>query len=134
MRLPTTEFFFDEDTVIALHDAVVAKTGGSQGVRDMGLLSSAVRSPFQSFGGYDVYPTIYEKAALLGFGLAQNHAFIDGNKRVAAHAMLSYLKANGITLSYTQKELEDIFLGLAASEVTFDDLVSWIKKHESPRP
>ena len=132
MYSPTPEIVFDEETVIALHDAVVAKTGGSEGVRDMGLLSSAVFAPFQSFGGYDVYPTIYEKAARLGFGLAQNHAFIDGNKRIAAHAMLVYLKANGITLSYTQKELEDIFLGLAASEATFDDLVNWIKSHESP--
>ncbi|MBQ6001890.1 MAG: type II toxin-antitoxin system death-on-curing family toxin, partial [Synergistaceae bacterium] len=96
--MPTTEFFFDEDTVIALHDAVVAKTGGRQGVRDMGLLSSAVRSPFQSFGGYDVYPTIYEKAARLGFGLAQNHAFIDGNKRIAAHAVLTFLSLNGIEI------------------------------------
>ena len=133
MRLLTTEFFFDEDTVIALHDDVVTKTGGSLGIRDMGLLSSAVISPFQSFGGYDIDPTIYEKAARLGFGLVQNHAFIDGNKRTAAHVMLSYLKANGITLSYTQKELQDIFLSLAASEVTFDDLVDWIKKHETPK-
>lgn len=111
----------------------MAKTGGSEGVRDRGLLSSAVYAPFQSFGGCDVYPTIYEKAARLAYGLAQNHEFIDGKKRIAAHAMLVYLKANGITLSYTQKELEDIFLGLAASEATFDDLVRWLKNHESPR-
>ena len=120
------------EEVIYIHSEAVRCSGGSDGIRDMGLLESAVNAPFQSFGGYDVYPTIYEKAARLGFGLAQNHAFIDGNKRIAAHAMLVYLKANGITLNYTQKELEDIFLGLAASEVTFDDLVNWIKSHESP--
>ncbi|MBQ6970841.1 MAG: type II toxin-antitoxin system death-on-curing family toxin [Synergistaceae bacterium] len=134
MRLPTPEIVFDEETVIALHDALVARTGGSEGVRDMGLLSSAIYAPFQSFGGCDVYPTIYEKAARFAYGLVQNHAFIDGNKRIAAHAMLVYLKANGIALTYTQKELEDIFLGLASSEVTFDGIVSWLKNHASPRP
>lgn len=131
MRLPTPEIVFDEDTIIALHDALVDKTGGSEGVRDMGLLSSAIYAPFQSFGGCEIYPTVYEKAARLGFGLAQNHAFIDGNKRIAAHVMLVYLKANGITLSYTQEELIDIFLGIASSEVTFDDLVSWLKTHKA---
>ncbi|MBQ3402442.1 MAG: type II toxin-antitoxin system death-on-curing family toxin [Synergistaceae bacterium] len=129
--MPTPEIVFDEDTIIALHDALVDKTGGSEGVRDMGLLSSAIYAPFQSFGGCEIYPTVYEKAARLGFGLAQNHAFIDGNKRIAAHVMLVYLKANGITLSYTQEELIDIFLGIASSEVTFDDLVSWLKTHKA---
>ena len=127
------EFYFDEETVIALHDALVDKTGGSEGVRDMGLLESAVNAPFQSFGGYDVYPDIEHKAARLTYGLVQNHAFIDSNKRIAAHVMLVYLKVNGVTLTYTQEELQDIFLGLAASEVTFDDLVSWIMNHEVPR-
>ena len=131
--MPMPEFYFDEETIIALHDALVDKTGGSEGIRDMGLLSSAVNAPFQSFGGCDVYPAIYEKAARLGFGLAQNHAFIDGNKRIAAHAMLTYLKANGTALTYTQKELQDVFLGLAASEVTFAELVHWIETHEDKR-
>ena len=127
------EFYFDEETVIELHDSLVDKTGGSEGVRDMGLLSSAIRAPFQSFGGYDVYLDIEHKAARLAYGLVQNHAFIDGNKRIAAHVMLVYLKVNGVTLTYTQEELQDIFLGLAASEVTFNDLVGWIMNHEVPR-
>lgn len=131
--LPMPEFYFDEKTVIALHDALVDKTGGSEGVRDMGLLSSAIRAPFQSFGGYEVYPDIEQKAARLAYGLVQNHAFIDGNKRIAAHVMLVYLKVNGITLTYTQKELQDILLGLAASEITFNDLVEWIKNHKAPQ-
>ena len=119
--------------IINMHTRLVMETGGSDGIRDMGLLESAVNAPFQSFGGYDVYPDIYHKAARLGFGLAQNHSFIDGNKRIAAHVMLVYLKVSGVTLTYTQEELQDIFLGLAASEVTFDDLVSWIMNHEVPR-
>ena len=99
----------------------------------MGLLESAVNAPFQSFGGYDVYPTIYEKVARLGFGLAQNHAFIDGNKRIAVLAMLMFLKGNNIEIDCTEFELFSVILKLAASEVTFNDLVKWIKNHEVPR-
>ena len=119
--------------VIKLHTQVVMATGGSDGIRDMGLLESAVNAPFQSFGGYDVYPTIYEKAARLGFGLAQNHAFIDGNKRIAAHALMAFLELNNIEIDCTKFELFSVFYKLAASEVTFDDLVDWIKNHEAPK-
>ena len=85
----------------------------------------------QSFGGYDVYPTIYEKAARLGFGLAQNHAFIDGNKRIAVVATLMFLHGNGIEIDCTEFELFSEFYKLAASEVTFEELVNWIKNHEA---
>ena len=121
------------EEVIYIHSEAVRRTGGSDGIRDMGLLESAVNAPFQSFGGYDVYPTIYEKAARLGFGLAQNHAFIDGNKRIAALAMLMFLKGNNIEIDCTEFELFSVILKLAASEITFDDLVKWIKNHEVPR-
>ncbi|MBR0035324.1 MAG: type II toxin-antitoxin system death-on-curing family toxin, partial [Synergistaceae bacterium] len=106
----------------------------SDGIRDRGLLESAVNAPFQSFGGYDVYPTIYEKAARLGFGLAQNHAFIDGNKRIAAQAVLTFLALNGIEIDCTEFELFSVFYKLAASEITFDDLVSWLKSHDASHP
>ncbi|MBQ7156001.1 MAG: type II toxin-antitoxin system death-on-curing family toxin [Synergistaceae bacterium] len=114
-----------------MHSRLVMKTGGSDGIRDEGLLESAVNAPFQSFGGYDVYPTIYEKAARLGFGLAQNHAFIDGNKRIAAHVMLVFLAANGIEMDCTESELSSLFLELAASEITFEELTEWIINHEA---
>ncbi|MBQ7665313.1 MAG: type II toxin-antitoxin system death-on-curing family toxin [Synergistaceae bacterium] len=121
------------EEVIYIHSEAVRRTGGSDGIRDMGLLESAVNAPFQSFGGYDVYPTIYEKAARLGFGLAQNHAFIDGNKRIAVLAMLMFLKGNNIEIDCTEFELFSVILKLASSEITFDDLVKWIKNHEVPR-
>ena len=123
-RIPVEE-------VIYMHSELVKATGGSDGVRDMGLLESAVNAPFQSFGGYDVYPTIFEKAARLGFGLAQNHAFIDGNKRIAAHCVLTFLRVNGIEIDCTEFELFSLFYKLAASEVTFDGLTDWLKKHAS---
>ena len=119
--------------IISMHTRLVMETGGSDGIRDEGLLESAVNAPFQSFGGYDVYPTIYEKAARLGFGLAQNHAFIDGNKRIAVLAMLMFLKGNNIEIDCTEFELFSVILKLASSEITFDDLVKWIKNHEVPR-
>lgn len=117
------------EEVIYIHSEAVRRSGGSDGIRDMGLLESAVNAPFQSFGGYDVYPTIYEKAARLGFGLAQNHAFIDGNKRVAVLAVLMFLKGNDIEIDCTEFELFSTFYKLAASEITFDDLVDWITNH-----
>ena len=121
-RIPVEE-------VIYMHSELVKATGGSDGVRDMGLLESAVNAPFQSFGGCDVYPTIFEKAARLGFGLSQNHAFIDGNKRIAAQAVLTFLALNGIEIDCTEFELFSLFYKLAASEVTFDGLTDWLKKH-----
>ncbi len=72
------------------------------GIRDFGLLESAVNAPFQTFGGEDLYKTIFDKAAHLAHGLAKNHGFVDGNKRVAIHAMLVYLMINDIDLDYTQ--------------------------------
>ena len=119
------------EQIIAMHTRLIMKTGGSDGVRDKGLLDSAVNSPFQSFGGYDVYPTIFEKAARLGFGLAQNHAFIDGNKRIAAHVVLTFLALNGIEIDCTEFELFSLFYKLAASEVTFCELVQWLTNHAS---
>ena len=117
------------EQVKAMHTRLVMKTGGSDGVRDMGLLESAVNAPFQSFGGCDVYPTILEKAARLSFGLSQNHAFTDGNKRIAAQAVLTFLALNGIEIDCTEFELFSLFYKLAASEVTFDGLTDWLKNH-----
>ena len=117
------------EQVIKLHSQIIKETGGSMGIRDMGLLESAVNAPFQSFGGCDVYPTIYQKAARLGFGLAQNHAFIDGNKRIAAHSLLTFLSLNGIEIECTEFDLFFIFFKLASSEVTFEELTVWIENH-----
>ena len=79
-----------KEDVILLHAQLIAETGGSEGVRDEWLLESALYAPFQSFGDRDVYPSIQQKAARLGIGLTKNHAFVDGNKRIGAHAMLLY--------------------------------------------
>jgi death-on-curing protein len=116
--------------IVALHSQLISETGGTDGIRDEGLLSSALNAPFQSFGDTDVYPSIQQKAARLGFGLVKNHAFIDGNKRIGAHAMLVFLALNSIELEYTQDELSETFLKIAAGELSQEELLEWIIDHQ----
>ena len=116
--------------ILLIHDQLISETGGSSGLRDEGMLDSALNAPFQTFGGEDVYPSLQQKAARLCFGLVKNHPFIDGNKRIGAHAMLVFLALNGIELQYSQTELSDIILQLAAGEIDTEDLLYWILSHE----
>ena len=118
------------DDVIALHSRIIERSGGMDGLRDRALLEAAVAAPLQSFGNTDLYPTVPEKAARLGYGLASNHAFLDGNKRIGAHAMLVFLAVNGLELSYTQQELADIILQVAAGEKDYEDLLAWLPAHQ----
>ena len=121
--------YLTKDQIILLHSQLIAETGGSDGIRDDGLLESAVNTPIQSFAGTDLFPTALEKAARLGFGLIKNHAFVDGNKRIGAHAMLMTLALNQIAISYTQKELISIITAVAAGNSSYDDLLTWLSGH-----
>lgn len=116
--------------ILLLHDQLVAETGGTSGLRDEGMLDSALNAPFQSFGGVDIYPSLQQKAARLCFGLVKNHPFVDGNKRIGAHTMLVFLALNGIELQYSQTELSDIILQLAAGEIELPALLEWIQTHQ----
>lgn len=109
--------------IIAMHHEIIKNTGGLDGLHDEGLLDSALASPFQTFSSIELFKTVQEKAARLACGLAQNHSFVDGNKRIAAHAMLVFLALNGILLSYTQAELSSTFLKIAAGEINYEDLL-----------
>lgn len=120
-----------KNQIILLHEKLIERTGGLTGVRDENLLEAAIAAPYQTFGGRDLFPSVIEKAARLGFGLASNHAMIDGNKRIGALAMLTVLRINGYELSFTQNELETIFLQIASSEKSYEDLLHWIKTHET---
>lgn len=119
-----------KEQVVAIHSQMIMYTGGTDGIRDEGLLDSALNAPFQVFGETELYPSIQQKAARLGFGLIKNHAFLDGNKRIGVHIMLIFLELNGIILDYTQKELSDIILDVAASVASADDLLEWIVTHQ----
>lgn len=116
--------------VLLIHDQLIAETGGSSGLRDEGMLDSALNAPFQTFGGENVYPTLQQKAARLCFGLVKNHPFVDGNKRIGLHAMLVFLALNGVELQHSQTELSDIILQLAAGEIEAEDLLHWILAHQ----
>ena len=116
--------------VLLIHDQLIAETGGSSGLRDEGMLDSALSAPFQTFGGEDVYPSLQQKAARLCFGLVKNHPFVDGNKRIGAHVMLVFLALNGVELQHSQTELSDIILQLAAGEINAEHLLRWILSHQ----
>ena len=116
--------------ILLLHSQLISETGGSDGLRNVGLLESAINSPFQQFGNEDLYPTIQQKASRLCFGLVNNHPFIDGNKRIGAHVMLVFLALNGIELEYTQYELSSTILKLASNEISYQQLTRWIINHQ----
>lgn len=116
--------------VLMLHKNLIEATGGSTGIRDEGMLDSALSNPFQSFGGEELYPSIQAKAAQLCYGLVKNHSMVDGNKRLGAHVMLVFLTLNGYELSYSQQELIDIILALASGKIDAENILHWIIGHQ----
>ena len=116
--------------ILLLHKDLISEFGGLDGVKDLGMLESAINAPFQTFNYQDMYPTIQQKAARLCYGLVKNHPFIDGNKRIGVHAMLVFLALNRIELEYSQEELYTIILMVASSQATIEDLSTWIINHQ----
>ena len=115
--------------VTELHEKLIAATGGSHGVRDMGLLESAVLGCYQTFGDTELYPTIMEKAARMAYAICKNHPFIDGNKRAAVTSMLVMLRLNGIVPSYTQQELIALGLSIADGSIEYEEILAWLERH-----
>ena len=115
--------------IIMLHEMLIAESGGSPEIRDEGLLDSAINAPFQSFGGSELYPSLLEKTARLGFGLIKNHPFVDGNKRIGTHTMLVFLELNHQELKYADEELIELILGIAASKYDEKHLLLWLQQH-----
>lgn len=117
------------DEVIMLHGKLLEATGGFPGLRDRGLLESAVLSVNAGFEDIERYPTAEEKAARLAYALISNHPFVDGNKRVGVLSMLMMLKLNGVTLRYTQQELIDLGLAVASGKMGYEEILEWILHH-----
>ena len=115
--------------VLRLHEMLIGQSGGSPEIRDDGLLESALNAPFQSFGDTDLYPSLLEKAARLGYGLIKNHPFVDGNKRIGTHTMLVFLAINHAELAYSDEELISLILGIAAGEYDDKHLLNWLQQH-----
>ncbi len=114
------------DKVLALHRMMTDATGGDPNVRDLGLLDSALESAFLTFCGQDLYPTIAEKGARLGYALIANHAFVDGNKRIGIFAMLIFLEINGVSLSPSNDEVARVGLAVAAGTMKYEQLLEWV--------
>lgn len=116
--------------ILTMHEELLKQTGGSPGIRDEGLLDSALEAPFQAFSGRDLWPTVQAKAARLGYGLIKNHTMVDGNKRIGIHTMLVFLSLNGIELNYSQADLYQIALSVAAGKEGTETLLKWILEHQ----
>lgn len=121
---------FSEEKVLLLHRLLIEATGGTDGVRDIGLLDSALESAYATFDGKELFPSKEEKAARLGVGLASNHAFVDGNKRIGMYVLLSFLEVNGIQIEATNEEVVEAGLALARGDMKYEGLLTWILEHK----
>ena len=117
-----------KEKVLLLHKLIAEETGGSIGVRDEGLLESAINNAYATFDGTELYKTKEEKAASLGFSLISNHAFVDGNKRIGVYVMLTFLEAEGIKMTCTNADVVKLGLSVAAGDMKYDGILAWIKK------
>ena len=117
------------EDVILIHSRVIEGSGGLDGLRDRDGLEAAVSAPMQTFDGKELYPTDLEKIARLGLGLASNHAFVDGNKRIGAMMTQLLLKWNGYDLTLRSGELAEMFIAIADGTAKEKDLLDWITRH-----
>lgn len=123
----TSNIQFTVQDIYELHTQLEEAFVLSSGVRDESLLISAVNAPFQTFMGNDLYPSIYDKAAQLCYGIANNHPFTDGNKRTALHSMYVYLIINGFDITATQQEVENLIINVASGNITNTELAEWLQ-------
>ena len=115
--------------VLFIHSRLITETGGTAGLRDIGLLESAMARPFASFDGEDLYPGLFEKASAMLDSLVNNHPFLDGNKRVGITSAALFLRINGYLLKCTQDELESITMQIATNHPPVDEIATWFKDH-----
>lgn len=123
--------FVDAKQIVAIHDTIVAKIGGSQGIREGGLLIALTEKPQASFGGSDLYPTVYDKVAAQFEALVNYHVFVDGNKRTAIAVLEFFLHLNELGLTATASEKEEFVLWTATANPDLDEVAAWIKAHVS---
>lgn len=121
---------FSKEKVLLLHELIAKETGGDAGVRDFGLLESALESAYQTFDGEELFPTKEEKAAKLGFSLISNHAFVDGNKRIGMYVMLAFLEMNGIYITPSNDDVIKLGMDVASGAAKYEDVLKWIKSFE----
>jgi death-on-curing protein len=115
--------------VLGIYQRVMQETGGLMGIRDLGALESALAQPYMTFGGNELYPSLAEKAAALGFSLIQNHPFADGNKRTGHAVMESFLALNDYEINASIDEQVEVILSLASSKLSRDEFTKWLSNH-----
>ena len=118
--------------VVELHRRLLQATGGTPAIRNLAALESAIAQPKATFAGADLYPTLAEQAAALGFSLIQNHPFVDGNKRVGHAAMETFLMLNGFEIDAPVDDQERLMLDLATGRIGRSELIDWLRRHLKP--
>lgn len=121
--------YLNPEQVLFIHARIIEETGGAHGVRDLGLLESAVARPQATFDGRDLHSNLFIKAAALLHALIKNHPFVDGNKRTGMISAGLFLRANGAELNATNKEMELLALKVAESKVEVKQIAEWLQKH-----
>ncbi|HEM3504288.1 TPA: type II toxin-antitoxin system death-on-curing family toxin [Streptococcus suis] len=117
------------EQVIELHTRLIQATGWLDGVRDVGLIESSLSSAFSTYFGVEKYPSIEEKAARPCYSLVNNHALLDGNKRIGVFVMIIFIELNGIVLNQTDDEVVKLGIGVASSELDYDAILEYIRNH-----
>lgn len=120
------------EEVLFIHHYLVTQTGGSHGVRDLGLLEAAVARPRASFGGVDMYEDVFTKAAALFESIARNHPFVDGNKRTAISSTVEFLYANGWDINVPPGRLDDEVVALVVDNPGTDAIAEWFRDNCVP--
>ncbi len=120
------------EQALFIHARLVTETGGMHGVRDVGLLRSAVERPRATFGGKELYRDLFPKAAALMESLINNHPLLDGNERTAISAAALFLMLNGYELKASQKELETFTLDMALRKRDVQDAAAWFRRYAAP--
>jgi death on curing protein len=115
--------------VLELHRRVIEQSGGAFGIRDAGFLESAIAQPRMMFGGEDLYPSLLEKAAALGFSIIMNHPFVDGNKRTGHAATETFLVLNGMEINASVDEQEHVVLAIASGKLGREAFVEWLQRN-----
>jgi death-on-curing protein len=120
-----------KETLLKLHELSIIKYGGSMGIRDEGLMESAIARPYQSFGGEDLYPTVFEKAAAIAESIIINHPFIDGNKRTGYLAMLAILEEGRKEITVSNENIFQLVIDISMGVAKFEQIVAWLKQNSA---
>lgn len=118
-----------KEVILKLHELSIIRYGGSQGIRDEGLMESAIARPYQTFGGEDLYPTAIEKIAAIAESIIINHPFVDGNKRTGYLAVLAILDENKLELVASNDDIYNFIIKISTGEIKFEQIVEWLKQN-----